>query len=76
MSTTTVIDFASAPIEINRRRLAELPTACAGDPSHVTEVRYESPGGGLIAAPDQHPGKWRAFATVMSSARSSSAMCA
>ena len=34
-----------------------------GDPSHVTEVRFESPDGGLIAGTwTSTPGKWRAFA--------------
>ena len=64
MSTTSVVDFAAEPIAVSRRRLADLPDrVVAGDPRHVTELRFESPDGRLIAGTwTSTPGKWRAFA--------------
>ena len=64
MSTMSVVDFAAEPIAVSRRRLADLPDRVVdGDPRHVTELRFESPDGGLIAGTwTSTPGKWRAFA--------------
>lgn len=64
MSTIAVIDFASDPIEIDRRRLADVPDRVVeGDPCHVTELRFASPDGELIAGTwTSTPGKWHAFA--------------
>jgi uncharacterized cupin superfamily protein len=64
MSTASVIAFAVEPIAVSRRRLADLPDrVVAGDPCHVTGLRFESPDGGLIAGTwTSTPGKWRAVA--------------
>lgn len=64
MPADPVIDFRADPVEVSRRRLANLPDrVIEGDPLHVTEMRFESPDGGLIAGTwTSTPGKWRAFA--------------
>lgn len=64
MPAIAVIDFADDPVEVNRRWLADLPNrVLEGDPCHVTESRYESPDGELVAGTwTSTPGKWRAFA--------------
>lgn len=64
MKARRVIDFRDDPLEVSRRRLADLPDRVIdGDPLHVTEMRFESPDGELIAGTwTSTPGKWRAFA--------------
>jgi len=64
MSAASFVGFAAEPIGISRSRLADLPDrVIEGDPCHVTELRFESPDGGLIAGTwTSTPGKWRAFA--------------
>jgi uncharacterized cupin superfamily protein len=61
--TKPVIDFADDAAEINKRRLADLPTRVVqGDPQHVTNLQYTSPDGSLIAGTwTSTTGKWHAF---------------
>lgn len=63
MPAVPVIDFRDQALDINRRRLADLSDRVIdGDPCHVTETRFESPDGTLIAGTwTSTPGKWRAF---------------
>jgi uncharacterized cupin superfamily protein len=63
-TATAIVDFRDAPIETARRRLADLPDrVLEGDPRHVTETRWESPDGHLVAGTwTSTPGRWRAFA--------------
>lgn len=63
MSDTAVVSFADEPISKTKRRLADLPDRVVeGDPHHQTDMRFESPDGGLIAGTwTSTPGKWRAF---------------
>lgn len=66
MSSTSsqhVIDFSNEPIGVTERRLADLPDRVVeGDPHHVSQTRFESPDGALIAGTwTSTPGKWRAF---------------
>lgn len=63
-TTTAVINFADAPLERSERKLRDLPDRVVdGDPDHVTEMRFQSPDGGLLAGTwVSTPGKWHAFA--------------
>lgn len=63
MGQASVISFADAPLTESQRRLADLPERVVdGDPRHVTQSRFESPDGKLIAGTwTSTPGKWRAF---------------
>ncbi len=63
MANPPVIDFSSDIIQRNERRLADLPDRVVnGDPHHVTELRFESADGSVIAGTwTSTPGKWRAF---------------
>ena len=60
---TNVISFQSAPLSESERDLADLPDrVVAGNPHHVTQMRFESPDGKLIAGTwTSTPGKWHAF---------------
>ncbi|MCP4329636.1 MAG: cupin domain-containing protein [Alphaproteobacteria bacterium] len=63
MSDTAVVDFSAEPLGVTERRLSDLPErVIAGDPRHVTQTRFESPDGNVIAGTwTSTPGKWRAF---------------
>jgi uncharacterized protein len=63
MPEPRVIDFRDEPLEIGRRRLADLPDRVVeGDPCHVTELRFESPDGELVSGTwTSSPGKWHVF---------------
>lgn len=63
MTDKQVIDFSSTPKSEAKRRLADLPDRVVdGDPQHVTQMRFESPDGDLIAGTwTSTPGKWHAF---------------
>lgn len=70
MSSTSsqhVIDFSNEPIGVTERRLADLPDRVVeGDPHHVSQTRFESPDGALIAGTwTSTPGKWRAFTSYL-----------
>lgn len=59
-----VVDFAKEPVEVNKRRLADLPDRVVeGDPHHETKVQFRAADGGLLAGTwTSTPGKWHAFA--------------
>lgn len=63
MPDTAVVSFSSTPLSESARRLRDLPDRVVdGDPHHVTQMRFESPDGALIAGTwTSTPGKWRAF---------------
>ena len=60
---TDIIAFSDAPLSESKRRLSDLPDrVVAGDPNHVTQMRFESPDGAMIAGTwTSTPGKWHAF---------------
>ncbi len=60
---TEVVAFSEPPFTESQRRLADLPERVVeGDPHHVTQMRFESPDGKLIAGTwTSTPGKWHAF---------------
>ena len=59
-----VVAFSDPPLNETKRRLADLPDRVVdGDPRHVTQMRFESPDGKVIAGTwTSTPGKWHAFA--------------
>jgi uncharacterized cupin superfamily protein len=63
MTDPAVVSFSAAPLSESRRRLSDLPDRVVeGDPHHVTQLRFESPDGALIAGTwTSTPGKWRVF---------------
>ncbi len=63
VESPVVISFDDPPIERSERRLADLPDrVVAGDPSHVTDLQYESADAKLISGTwTSTPGKWHAF---------------
>ena len=63
MAKPSVVAFDTDLISRSERRLADLPDRVVeGDPQHVTELRFESADGTLIAGTwTSTPGKWRAF---------------
>ena len=58
-----IIDFRQEPLDISRRRLADLPDrVVAGDPQHETELHFRCPDGTLFAGSwTSPPVKWRTF---------------
>ena len=60
---TRVVSFSNPPPERRERRLADLPgRVVEGDPRHVSEARFESADGQLVAGTwTSTPGRWHAF---------------
>lgn len=64
VNSPVVISFNDPPVQRSERRLADLPDRVVeGEPSHVTDLHYESTDAKLMSGTwTSTPGKWHAFA--------------